>query len=370
MNVQYQRHLVLGIAVTLALTGLLLVHEWRPQAAGIGAAPTGASFSLDVAAYRTAREAGVVAANIAATGLPAFTRTLRNGQTQQVIVGPYVSIDEAESAQRQLARRGFGRARMLVDESIRSSRPGAADGGPAGTGVVMVAAAGRLSVVLELPVEPRRVETRRPEGTVLEVDAGPVATGLTHHEWSAPGGVDLINQLSVERHEGLDGTSMRTRLVIPALTQNNVRVVGRRVYIDLWMPASRRDVPVQSSRTAAVDVRQPEERNKEEEMAAANPEDAYRDAVAPILARIAEIEPFLLSAASAPTPDVLNAVGKTLSGVDEWIRTLEPPAASAQAHAALVSGVHLAMQAVAPGFAGNREDQARAAIAAIPRPPR
>ena len=367
MKVQYQRHLALGLAVTVACTGLLVLRQWLPdRAAVIGTIPTGASFSLIVARYRSTQEANAVAANVQSVGLPAFTRSLKNG-VRQVIVGPYVSIDEAESAQRLLARRGFGRARMLVDESVRrtpgvegvalitaSHRAGPAEGGPA---VVAVAAAGRLSVVIELPSEPRHVETRRPEGTVLEVDAGPVTTAIAAQAWNAPDGVDLINGVSVEKHEGPGGTTLRTRVTMPAFTQSNVRVVGRRVYIDVWAPPARGDQPVRASRSVPV-----VEDDEEEDVPAVNSEDAYRDAIGPVVARVGEIEPFLMSAVASPSPEVLAAIGKTLAAVQEWIGTIEAPTASASTHDSLIESIRMAVHAVEPEFAGDRSASARAAL--------
>lgn len=380
MRVQYQRHLALGLAVTVVLTGGLLLGQWMPgRSAGIRTIPTGASFNLAVARYRHSAEANAVAANVRASGLPAFTRTLNNGAWRQVIVGPYVSIDEAESAQRLLARRGFGRARMLVDESVRRTpgaegvivevasttgpltrAPGSFGAGASTIGapaILMVASAGRVSVVIEMPAEPRHVETRRPEGTVLEVDAGPVTSAIAAQEWTAPGGVDLINEVSVEQHGGLNGTSLRTRVTMPALTQSNVRVVGRRIYIDFWRAESGAEV-VRASRPVPV-----VEEDDEEDVPEGNSEETYREAITPVVARVGEIEPFLMSAVTSPAPEVLAAVGKTLRAVQEWIGTIEAPADSARAHDSLVESVGLAVQAVEPGFAGDRAGQARLAFA-------
>ena len=371
MNVQYQRHLALGLTVTLALTGVLLLRQWMPGRAAVASTiPTGASFNLAVARYRGSREAEAVTLNVQAAGLPAFTRTLRRGAWREVVVGPYVSIDEAESAQRLLARRGFGRARMVVDESVRRT-PGIDDvalvrvsrrAGPAVPALVMVAAAGRVSVVLELPFEPRHVETRRPEGTVLEVGAGPVHIDIDAQAWNAPDGVNLINQVSIARHDGLSGASLRTRITMPALTQTDVRVVGRRVYIDFWSPdASAGNQPRRPSRPVPVIA----EGDEEEEVPEANPAEEYRDAIIPVMTRVGEIEPFLLSAVSAPAPEVLAAVSKTLRSVQGWIRTIDAPKESAPLHASLLEAIEGAAQAVEPGFAGDRAAQARHAIAQL-----
>ena len=61
---------------------------------------------------RTEPLARTMAARMAAVGIPAFTR--RNNSSHEVVAGPYVSLDEADAAQRFLARRGF-KARVLVD---------------------------------------------------------------------------------------------------------------------------------------------------------------------------------------------------------------------------------------------------------------
>src|SRR5919108_3487810 len=81
--------------------------------------PTGAGFTVAVMQSPTEPQARTIAARVAAAGLPAFTRA--SGASYQVVAGPYVAIDEADAAQRFLAKRGF-RARVLVDESVRRQR--------------------------------------------------------------------------------------------------------------------------------------------------------------------------------------------------------------------------------------------------------
>ena len=58
--------------------------------------PTGAGFSIAVTRSRSGANALRLASTIESTGLPAFTRSLNSGTWRQVVVGPYVSLDEAE----------------------------------------------------------------------------------------------------------------------------------------------------------------------------------------------------------------------------------------------------------------------------------
>ena len=66
---------------------------------------TGASFSVDLAAFLTDAPAQTAAERLAAAGWPSFTWRLEGGR-RHVLVGPYVSIEEAETAQAQLSRLG------------------------------------------------------------------------------------------------------------------------------------------------------------------------------------------------------------------------------------------------------------------------
>src|SRR5262245_48394728 len=80
--------------------------------------PTGAGFSIAVTRTQDGASALQLASTIEASGLPAFTRPLNNtGSWRQVVVGPFVSIGEAEQVHRSLTSRGFG-VRLLVDESV------------------------------------------------------------------------------------------------------------------------------------------------------------------------------------------------------------------------------------------------------------
>ena len=93
------------------------------------------------------------------------------------MVGPYASLDEAERVQRRLTRSGFRGARIFVDETLRNAprnevEATVAEGNP---NVLLIGAPDRLSLVFELPLEPRQVRSRRAEN-VLDIDVGPMAT--------------------------------------------------------------------------------------------------------------------------------------------------------------------------------------------------
>lgn len=366
LNIQRRRRVAIGLAVTLLLIVELLAW-WYPEQTADVTVPTGASFNLAVGRFHDPNEARAVAATIEASGLPAFTRGLRNGTIREVIVGPYVSLDEAEDAQRDLRRRGFGRARMLVDESIRRAMAAAVGTSlvvPApNMGLVAVSAAGRVSIVLELSGEPRRVLSRRGAQNVLEVDVGPIAGGgrpAGLREWMAPAGVELFERVSVEEPAGAYTGVIRTRVTTPALVQGRVRTVGRRVYIDLWSPQSIADIPVTARRSMpAVD----DEDEADEPVPDRVSVESYREALRPAVVRFTEIEPFLLAAVAAPSPDVMTALGRTVNGVAEWIRTIEAPAESGTKHASLTAAVDLAAASLDPAFEGDRAAQARQAIA-------
>jgi general secretion pathway protein A len=94
-----------------------------PAAAQVGsAALTGASsrssavqtYEIVVAAFRTAKRAADVAAEVKEKGLPASDQTDASGSWHQVVVGPYPSKEAAQSAQKTLAIGGFRDTRVVT----------------------------------------------------------------------------------------------------------------------------------------------------------------------------------------------------------------------------------------------------------------
>ena len=378
LNLHRKRRTFLGVLVTMLLT-IAVMFSWPAQGPGTPPpVPTGASFSVAVGRFVDHRQARIVAANLEAAGLPAFTRALSKGRVRQVVVGPYVTIDEADATQRLLRRRGFSSAQLLVDESIRRIGTDAVGTAynvapPNDTAVVVVASGGRVSVVLELPSQPRRMQTMRAQGNVIEIEAGQIrhgggSTDLRRAEWRAPAGVDLFHRVTLDEDADADGRIVRVRLTTPALAQHNVRTAGRRIYVDLWAPQSVNDVPLAvprqepAARVAGATDRD-EDGDEAAQVPAANPGVEYAEALRPAVARFTEIEPFLLSAATAPSPEVLTAISRTVGGVSEWMKAIQPPAGKAATHGSLVAAVDLAVNAVSPDFTGDRAKQARDAIA-------
>lgn len=358
-----------GVAVLVLVAAAVAVWLWMPARTGVRTIPTGASFNISVTRSQDGAHAKAIAAQLEGYGLPAFTRILNRanrvrtdlqvGPSYQVIVGPYVSIDEAEGAQRRLAARGFG-ARMLVDESVRRA-PGY-DGIPmvsAGANVLLVAAAGRLSVVIEMSDEPRHVQARRVTPTSLEVETGPVLAAVESQRWNAPDGVSLIEGVSVEAVGAASQRFLRTRIAVSESARSNVRVVGRRLYIDLWSPE-----PVGRASSTRLTRRSLAD---EDHTAAATTGDMpdYRETIRPAVARLESMEPFVLSAAASPIPTVLTALSGNLKGLQQWIQSVEAPDEWAEAHGALIAGVGLALKAVDPEFSGDRTAQAREAFALL-----
>jgi hypothetical protein len=350
---------VAGTVIVGLAVGLSIWLFVRPDE-GLRTIPTGAGFSIAVTRSQNGANALRLASTIESTGLPAFTRSLKSGTWRQVVVGPYVSLDEAEQVLGYLASRGFG-ARLLVDESVRR-RPGH-DGVPllsATASLVLVSGAGRLSLVAELPDEPRQVETRRVSPTMLEVDVGPVSGPIPAQQWLTPNGVGLIDGIWTEEAFPGEDPRLRIRLSVSDATLSNARILGNRVYIDLWSADTlkgstrERTFPnrgVGIGRPAPVPARPPQ------------PEFDYREIIAPTVARLETVGPFVLAAVAAPSPDVLKALAGTLASLKDWLLVVEPPATWAETHRSLVAVVTLAMSSVEPGFSGSRTARAQEAFA-------
>lgn len=71
------------------------------------------SVHVTVATLRSEQRAAAVSAQLVQAGFPAFTRRHPDGLSHQVIVGPYISVEEAAAAQRALQGQG------IVGSSVR-----------------------------------------------------------------------------------------------------------------------------------------------------------------------------------------------------------------------------------------------------------
>jgi hypothetical protein len=331
---------------------------------------TGASFSVTIQTTDSSDGAGFAANRVRTLGFPSFTRVSPGRrQLHQAMVGPYASLDEAEKVQRRLTRSGFASARIFVDESLRNAprndvaNADVAEGNP---NVVLISAPDRLSVVFELPLEPRQVRSRRVEN-VLDLDVGPMSSKVVPQQWSAPEGVHLIERVSIEGVQASEtGDFLRAHVTLPEFARANVRAEGRRVYVDVTWPMIAPDAvapqpaasaeagpapPPPSRVVPVVDARQ-----------AAQSTDAYAEQLREVVERLGEVKPFLTSAAKAGSPDVLRALDDTLSTLETSLRDMRPPAASVDQHQMFLSAIRTARKATDVSYSGDRNAQAREAF--------
>jgi hypothetical protein len=366
---------------------------------------TGASFSVTVASPRGAASAAAMASRLMAMGVPAFTRAVPNKDVHQVMVGPYVSLDEAEGQQRRLTQRGYGSTRLFVDDSLRHApRNAEVADAVANPGVVLAGAPGRLALALEMRSEPRRVNTTRVDDNTIDIEIGPVDGAIDAQQWSAPEGVHLVRQVSVEEVAG-EGTLKyaRARLNVPEFTRANTRVEGRRIYVDLTWPqeavptaaaaamtaettpapqpaampapavtaaavapaatlspaqhpaavAPAATVTKTPARPAAAPVPVAAPAGSAPNHAAASPA-AVNTALASIAARFERAVPFVQSAAKSPSPDVFAALAPTVSGIEASLREITATGESNAARGLLLSAAASARRAIDPDFLGSR----------------
>lgn len=332
---------------------------------------TGASFSVTIASLDSADGASVAAAQVRGQGLPAFTRRSPGKRTKyQAMVGPYASLEEAERAQRRMTGLGYGSARLFVDESLRgSARSGRTAMAPSNPALALLGAPDRLSLVFELESEPRQVKTRRTSATSVEVDAGPMAAPAQAQQWSAPGGVHLLQTVAVEAHEAAGELHyLRARLTLPEFAKANVRSEGRRIYVDLTWPLADEDLKMPRRAAASTpsrgDAGVPSVRAAEavEAPVTALQFDQYRRAIAPVHGRITEIKPFLLSGARAGSPEVLGALDQMLAALEASLTAMRAPGSEAGQHQLLVSATRAARRGLEPGFPGDRVAHVQQAI--------
>ena len=332
---------------------------------------TGASFSVTIQTTDSGDGAGFAANRVRTLGFPSFTRVSPGRrQLHQAMVGPYASLDEAEKVQRRLTRSGFPSARIFVDESLRNAPRNQVENAEVAEGnpnVVLLGAPDRLSVVFELPLEPRQVRSRRVEN-VLDLDVGPMSAKVAPQQWSAPEGVHLIERVSIEGVQASEtGDFLRAHITVPEFARANVRAEGRRVYVDLTWPmvapdtvAPRRAAdaaepgpsqPPPSRVVPVVDARQD-----------AQSADAYAEQLRGVIERLGAAKPFLMSAAKSGSPDVLRALDETLSTLETSLLGLRAPAASLDQHQMFLSAIRTARKVTDVSYSGDRSAQAREAF--------
>ena len=333
---------------------------------------TAASFSVSAGSFTTQLRAAAFAAALNSSGLPTLVRSRSEDRRFQVLVGPYVSTDEAEHAQRALAAWGLGEVRLVVDETMRGRPQRAAmfvGGETASDGVVIVAAPGMSSVVFEMPSAPRQVEARRTSATTIDISIGQGTDAVETNVLHMPEGMLLASELTVDAAGGQD--ARHARLVVPEDIQSRLRLEGRRVYVDLAWPKPPWEVGGRASRATQSAPATAKPNDAQSEDAKQQSKDAtqgdYREQRRTAVERFKQVQPFLISALESPDTEVLAVLARTLGGVSESLTVATPPSDLAANHQLLLSSIAEASRAIAPFFAGDRRAAVHEAIATFER---
>jgi hypothetical protein len=328
-----------------------LVRAWRT--ADVPTVATGASFSVSAASFATEAKAATFAAALDASGLPILVRMRAEDSRYQVLVGPYVSTEEAEHAQRALAAWGLGESRFVVDDAMRATTRASIFGsGRASNGIVLVSAPGMSSLVFEMANRPSNVEARRTSATTIELEIGSARArvnwqGRPVEALALPDGVSLIRDVAVQSDPE---SGLRSRVVVPADVKSRLRLEGHRVYLDLALPKAPwaiRGVP-QPAVGAAPGY-------------SGAPAPAPHDDLGDIVTRLVQVEPFIVSGADAPDSDVLAALDHALEEIRGSLEAIAVPAVREPERQALLASVVRASNAMAPSFIGDRAAEVREA---------
>ena len=254
---------------------------------------------------------------------------------------------------------------------LQGSNSFAAD--PSVMRVAVVPSAGQMSLVVELSDEARSVSTQQVSPTLLLVEAGPIALPLKRQILNAPSGLTLLQKVSVD-----EGTTagkehmLRLGVTMKRPAPSTVRVVGRRVYVDFIVadaPAAAAP-PRAASDSIPVQPRQSRVASTRNVASASAPSPASAtggQVLSGATSKLEEIQPFLLSATSAPVPNpaVLNAVADAISSVQQSLRGVQPPAKQGPSFQLLVSAASLAAEAVSADFHGDRASKAKQSMAVL-----
>ena len=378
---QWRKLFWLAAGAVAVMTGDVLLAKYGP-ALHAASVETGASFSVSAGSFATEAKAATFAAALDSSGLPILVRMRPDDGRYQVLVGPYVSTEEAERAQRKMAAWGLGEARLVVDDTMRSNPQEASIfgfGDSPGASVVMDAAAGMSSIVFEMTSVPKQVEARRTGVTSLDVEIGLAAGGggqVAEGSAQGPGpfdplrlpdGVSLVRALAVQTS---DPATTRAHVIVPEGVESRLRLEGRRVYVDLAFPKAPWVIlkpgpkglglpRTESPKNGRVVPDAPERVGR----VVSDPPDAYREQVDSVVSRFTEIEPFLLSAVQAPEPDVLAALAHSLEDVRRSLENTTAPAELQADRQTLLMAIAKTQAALAPSFASDRRAAVEEAIA-------
>ena len=270
-----------------------------------GALETARPVTLTVASVRTDQQAAELVAKLVALGLPAFDRRTAANGWHRPTVGPYVSVDEARTAERQIS--GVG----LINEPVMSFgaassaarvAPIAAAGGAEAIGangalarMAMLTVGDRASLLLELRDADVEASTQSVDANTLVIDVGPVTGAVLREERTAEANTPCVARVSIEETVRPDvGRFARLRISLRSACNSQRRVAGRRVYIDFAAQGSS------SSAAPVAPVPAPRHPSR----AAADPPAADPSAPARLATATTEADVLSRARALAQTPDV------------------------------------------------------------------
>jgi hypothetical protein len=187
---------------------------------------------------------------------------------------------------------------------------------------------------------------------------------------TVPEGVHLIDRVVIGTFASGGGTHLRAQVALPSFARGDVRLEGRRVYLDLTWPGTGK-VPV--PRMAPAPPASSVATNGSASGPVAPPGgatvtlagvDAGADARPRRQGfdRLEAIGPFLVSAVRSPSPEVMAALDRTLADLEASVASRPAETGEAAEHALLLSATRSARRALEPGFTGSRLDQARHAL--------
>ena len=228
--------------------------------------------------------------------------------------------------------------------------------------VLLLPAVDRSSVVFELTAEPRQVSTRRISDSVFELEAGPDVDSVAPQLLKAPANVRFIDSVTVRVMPTQTGSVVRARIVMTTAAQAMVRSVGRRVYVDISQAPALPATPAPGAQAAQAGRGTG---SRPAAAAPAKPEDAYRSAVRPVVAKLKELGPFLASAASSGDPGVSAAVLPNLLTVRGSFAALQPPDQARGSHTMVLGAVDRIIKVLSPEFTGDRATAVRQSVTTI-----
>jgi type II secretory pathway predicted ATPase ExeA len=233
------------IAATAAVAVLVAFavgtrREWMPVA---GALDIARPITLTVASVRTEPQAAELVAKLVALGLPAFDRRTAANGWHRPTVGPYASVDEARTAERQISGVGLINEPVLSYGSAPSPArvvPIAATGQANAVGangaltrLALLTVGDRASLLLELRDAGVEASTQSADANTLVIEVGPVTGAIPLEDRTADASTPCIAHVSIEETARPNvGRFVRLRIGLRSACNSQRRAAGRRVYID------------------------------------------------------------------------------------------------------------------------------------------